>query len=200
MAEWKGVPYFFDASGLHAPLSVIVEKMPTVLIEPPFAWEMMLGIGASTIVSICALISNFKLARMQNNHAVNKEKASAFLIAIATYITNANLAVQRCIMYSRNLSTCTEHDRSYFISEINSVIKEFNYEHATIKLLLDDGGEYSENMLGKLSDIVNDLNKLKEKTLDGSVFVQSEGDEIHKEIEKLIILSREFRANLLNRK
>ncbi|EPP4755077.1 hypothetical protein ACURKV_003061 [Morganella morganii] len=200
MAEWKGVPYFFDANGLHEQLSVAVEKMPVVLIETPLAWETIAGVGASTIIAIWALISNFKLARFQNNQAIKKENASAFLTAMASIIANANLCTQHLIRYEENRRSWNENKKASIVEEINFIVKELNHDHSIIKLLLVDNIKNNKDFLGILSTLVDDMNEFKNKIFSGSIVYQSDGDDIHAKIDSLIMSSKEFRANLLNEK
>lgn len=196
MAEWKGVPYFFDANGLHEPLSVIVEKMPVVLIDTPFAWETIVGVLSSAAIAIWALISNFRLARLQNNYAIKKEKANAILVAISTYITNANLSIQSLVIYSRYISTGA--DVTQIAIEVNSFAKELNYEFLKIKLLLDDGSEYHQHFLLHLSELTNDLNDLKKIAINGSVLVKYQGSEISVKLDNLILESKEIIERIMN--
>ncbi|HCR3557358.1 TPA: hypothetical protein ON737_003239 [Morganella morganii] len=196
MAEWKGVPYFFDANGLPEQLSVAVEKMPVVLIETPLAWETIVGMFASAAIAIWALISNFRLARLQNNYAIKKERANAILEAISKYITNADLSTQANIAYC-NIK-CNGGDLFLIGSEINSLIKELNHDHVKIKLLLDDDNLYHQELLAKLQVIINDLNNHYKIASNGSVHAQEEGDKISDKLDEVFSLSKKIISKLIN--
>lgn len=196
MAEWKGVPYFFDVNSLHEQLSVVVEKMPVVLIETPLAWETIVGALASAAIAIWALISNFRLARLQNNYAIKKERANAILVAISTYITNADLSIQANIAYCK--IKCKGGDLFLISGEINSLIKELNHDHVKIKFLLDDDDLYHQELLEKLQVIINDLNNHYKIASDGSVFVQEEGDKIFDKLDEVFSLSKKIISKFIN--
>ncbi|HID7483979.1 TPA: hypothetical protein ACXHWU_001630 [Morganella morganii] len=95
MAEWKGVPYFFDVTeNASYPIRVLVEKMPSVIIESsPFSLETIIGaLFAAILPSVIAwraLRENYKLAKFQSNLLIKKDLAENIRVALSEYIASA---------------------------------------------------------------------------------------------------------------
>ncbi|MCF1264295.1 hypothetical protein LH673_02645 [Morganella morganii] len=108
MAEWKGVPYFFDVNGeLQKQVSVVVGKIPQVIVETSFSWETVISAFFAALIpsfiAWYALKQNYKLSEYQNSLSSTKELSKELRITIASYLSNIEIILQFLTVFYNQL-------------------------------------------------------------------------------------------------
>jgi len=178
MAEWKGVPYFFDATGkLQEQVSVVVGKIPQVVVETSFSWETVISAFFAALIpsfiAWYALKNNYKLAEYQNNLTHKKELVFNIRESVSEYVTNISLLINSLSMLQENSKFENGKCVGFYDLDIrDSLIK--NSEDYEIKaelnknkiiLLLDELDDKNKSLFNFLITINNLTETMKDKYL-----------------------------------
>ncbi len=139
MAEWKGVPYFFNFSeDLSYKVSVLIDKIPLVSTDATFAWDVVVGAAVSGLVggSIPAFIAWLAI---QNSRRDSERNRAATINA--TKQTIYGQAISENIRKKSDLIiTLTSHFITYCIelilNENKIVTNKFDYSKTRVELVL----------------------------------------------------------------
>ncbi|MGJ7061668.1 hypothetical protein [Morganella morganii] len=187
MAEWKGVPYFFDATGeLQEQISVVIGKIPQVVVETSFSWETVISAFFAALIpsfiAWYALKNNYKLAEYQNTLSAKEKWIGDFRSALAEYVTEASILTARLITLSS------------FITRDEERATEFaKYK---LLLLLSSATECEIKLAKNIVSINNLIVSLKENT-DNLLFNLNSpsrkrtGTEIQRNLQNLMADSRD---------
>lgn len=178
MAEWKGVPYFFDATGkLQEQVSVVVGNIPQVVVETSFSWETVISAFFAALIpsfiAWYALKNNYKLAEYQNNLTHKKELVFNIRESVSEYVTNISLLINSLSMLQENSKFENGKCVGFYDLDIrDSLIK--NSEDYEIKaelnknkiiLLLDELDDKNKSLFNFLIAINNLTETMKDKYL-----------------------------------
>lgn len=165
MAEWKGVPYFFDASnGVPETVVVAVDKLPQVVVESSFSWEVVISslvaAAISSFVAWYALRQNYRLSIFQSNLSSRKELSANIRIAISSYLSLCKITKQ-CASIAVKERKRRKFDYSNAMrNEMNQVVKDVNNEYYKL-LLFIDRNNYNQNLLiSSIDEVKNSLNEI----------------------------------------
>ncbi|EMO4164170.1 hypothetical protein ABM000_19710 [Morganella morganii] len=200
MAEWKGVPYLFDVTdGLSDKLSVLVESIPRVIVETPFSWETVLGsllaAALPSLIAWKALSENRKLIEYQNTLSNSREMINLLRITTAVYLSKIEHIAQSLEKYSLMISNGDGVNKDKIVYSINDDIKGVNLESKKLSLLLNENVGLQKEFLEKIVKLDSDINNLQIISINGSIDVPIEKDNIIKSID---ILIRDMRIILFN--
>ncbi|HAE76639.1 hypothetical protein JC794_16260 [Morganella morganii] len=185
MAEWKGVPYFFDATGkLQEQVSVVVGKIPQVVVETSFSWETVISAFFAALIpsfiAWYALKNNYKLAEYQNNLSAKEKWIGDFRSALAEYVAEASILTAKLI----TLPSCVTRDEE----------RAAEFSKYKLLLLLSSATECEIKLAKNIVSINNLIVNLKKNTNGLFVNLQSRkdtGDEIQKYLQNLMVNSRD---------
>ncbi|MBT0338931.1 hypothetical protein [Morganella morganii] len=202
MAEWKGVPYFFDATGeLQEQVSVVVGKIPQVVVETSFSWETVISaFFAALIPSFIAwhaLKQNYKLAEYQNLLSSKKEISKELRVTIASYLSSIDIVFQLLTTFYEYLKN---RDEKAMVKTANSLTEVSNQEsvyYNKARLLLDCNNKNQKKILDKIESIHNSIPDVIKLYKQGSVDSQSKKEELLKKIDELISETHDVLSNNL---
>lgn len=185
MAEWKGVPYFFDATGkLQEQVSVVVGKIPQVVVETSFSWETVISAFFAALIpsfiAWYALKNNYKLAEYQNNLSAKEKWIGDFRSALAEYVAEASILTAKLI----SLPSCVTRDEE----------RAAEFSKYKLLLLLSSATECEIKLAKNIVSINNLIVNLKKNTNGLFVNLQSRKDagaEIQKHLQNLMVNSRD---------
>lgn len=196
MAEWKGVPFFFDMTD---GLSVVVESIPRVIVETPFSWETVLGsllaAALPSLIAWKALSENRKLIEYQNTLSNSREMINSLRITTAVYLSKVEYIAQSLEQYSLMIINGDGVNKNKIESSINDDIKDVNLESRKLSLLLNENVELQKDFLEKIVELNSKINNLQKISINGSIDVPIEKDNVIKSINNLI---RDMRIILFN--
>lgn len=207
MAEWKGVPYFFDASGeLQKQVSVVVGKIPQVIVETSFSWETVISAFFAALIpsfiAWYALKNNYKLAEYQNNLTHKKELVFNIRESVSEYVTNIALLINSISMLQTNSKFENGECVGFYDIDIrDSLIKNAEgYEIKTelnknkIILLLDELDGKNKNIFDILITINNLTETMKEKYLTPD---ELEINKVQENLKYLLVSTKVITLDLL---
>lgn len=207
MAEWKGVPYFFDvSSGVMEQLVVSVDKLPRVVVETSFSWETIIGsllaAALPSFIAWYALTQNYKLAEYQHDLMHKKELVYDIRALVAEYVTNINLLINTLSAIQINSKFIDDEFSEYYDLDssktllINSEKYELNAElnKNKIILLLDELDYKNKDFFNCLIQINNLTEAMKDKYLTTK---KLEIDKVQQNISNLLVAAKIITLELL---
>lgn len=168
MAEWKGVPYFFDAydayNGVPETVVVAVDKLPQVVVESSFSWEVVISslvaAAISSFVAWYALRQNYRLSIFQNNLSSRKELSVNIRIAISSYLSLCKIAKQCALIAVKERQRNSFDNSITKRNEMNQAMKDANNEYYKLLLFVDRGNHNQNLLVSSIEEIKNSLNEI----------------------------------------
>ncbi|WP_413496379.1 hypothetical protein [Morganella psychrotolerans] len=202
MASWKGVPYFFDATGeLQEQVSVVVGKIPQVVVETSFSWETVISAFFAALIPSCiawhALKQNYKLAEYQNSLSRTKEISKELRVTIASYLSSIDIVFQLLTTFYEYLKESDRKAMGKTEDSLAEVANQGSVYYNKVRLLLDYKNKNQEKLLDKIESIHNSLPDIIKLYKQGSVDSQSQKEELLKKIDELILETHDVLSNNL---
>ena len=134
MTAWKGVPYLFDMNELlNKHISVVVEKVPQIVIEPSFSWDVALsGFLAGCVPAAIAWFA------LKNSKVDNEKNRAATLEATKRAVYGQTLS-DRFRKNTDTVTTLVAHFMGYCTKLLLSMEQEsgsFRYHENRLDLVL----------------------------------------------------------------
>lgn len=209
MAEWKGVPYFFDvSSGVMDQLFVSVDKLPKVVVETSFSWETIIGsllaAALPSFIAWYALTQNYKLAEYQHDLMHKKELVYDIRASVSEYVTNIALLIHTLSMMQTNSKFNDGEFSEYYNLDLNETLinnaekYELNAElnKNKIILLLDELDDKNKIFFNYLIQINNLTEVMKGKYLTTE---KLEIDKVQQNINKIIVEAKIITLDILQK-
>ncbi|KOO19479.1 hypothetical protein AC068_06985 [Morganella morganii] len=199
MVEWRGIPYLFDATNkLPEHFSVMVDKIPQIVVESSFSWDVALsGFLAGCVPAFIAWIAlrNSKKDNEKNRMAtLNATKKAAF----------AQTQSERIRKNTDTVATLVAHFMGYctkillFVDNKYDSLKyaEIRLELVLIRnklsiLLLPRKTTYVSDLTEK--DLEEYLSKFTAKDLQEIAFDSRE--KLLSQIERLLDITEKYKSN-----
>lgn len=202
MAEWKGVPYFFDANGeLQKQVSVVVGKIPQVIVETSFSWETVISAFFAALIpsfiAWYALKQNYKLSEYQNSLSSTKELSKELRITIASYLSNIEIILQFLAVFYNQLKENDSKGMEKTENGLSELSIKISFLYNKSRLFLDCNNKHQKELLERVRLIHNLLTAIIKLGKDGAVDSELLKKTLYKNIDELVLETHDVLSNNL---
>ncbi|ENG2093198.1 hypothetical protein [Morganella morganii] len=202
MAEWKGVPYFFDATGeLQKQVSVVVGEIPQVIVETSFSWETVISAFFAALIpsfiAWYALKQNYKLSEYQNSLSSTKELSKELRITIASYLSNIEMILQFLTVFYNQLKENDSKGMEKTENGLSELSIKISFLYDKSRLFLDCNNKHQKKLLERIRLIHKLLTEIIKLGKHGSVDSELLKKTLYKNIDELVLETHDVLSNNL---
>ncbi|HHN8388106.1 hypothetical protein ABMZ76_00015 [Morganella morganii] len=202
MAEWKGVPYFFDATGeLQKQVSVVVGEIPQVIVETSFSWETVISAFFAALIpsfiAWYALKQNYKLSEYQNSLSSTKELSKELRITIASYLSNIEIILQFLTVFYNQLKENDSKGMEKTENGLSELSIKISFLYNKSRLFLDCNNKHQKELLERIRLIHKLLTEIIKLGKHGSVDSELLKKTLYKNIDELVLETHDVLSNNL---